>query len=184
MDKHERPYKCEEPGCDKVQGFTYSGGLLRHQREVHKKNNSPGRELYCQFPNCNRSNSRPFTRQENLSEHVRRRHVTEGGVTSPGGGSIAGTPAALPTPALPPQDRSRKRKRTISTDFGDELQSRDGGSEEEEDDSGRFKRLRGTLDQKDSEIMQLRAELAAMRDRVAILERSSGGMKGHTSAQG
>ncbi|KAJ5480241.1 hypothetical protein N7530_005750 [Penicillium desertorum] len=31
MDKHDRPYKCYEPNCDKIQGFTYSGGLLRHQ---------------------------------------------------------------------------------------------------------------------------------------------------------
>ncbi|ORY04550.1 hypothetical protein BCR34DRAFT_667071 [Clohesyomyces aquaticus] len=35
MDKHERPYKCHVKGCEKLQGFTYSGGLLRHEREVH-----------------------------------------------------------------------------------------------------------------------------------------------------
>ena len=38
MDKHDRPYKCMEPGCDKIQGFTYSGGLLRHERR-------PGRDV-------------------------------------------------------------------------------------------------------------------------------------------
>jgi hypothetical protein len=57
MDSHERPYKCHTSPCDlnkdmdkhkhsyKNQGagralnpgFTYSGGLLRHQGEVHKK---------------------------------------------------------------------------------------------------------------------------------------------------
>ena len=36
MDKHDRPYKCNVKGCEKLQGFTYSGGLLRHEREVHK----------------------------------------------------------------------------------------------------------------------------------------------------
>jgi hypothetical protein len=35
MDKHERPYKCELTGCEQLQGFTYKGGLSRHQREVH-----------------------------------------------------------------------------------------------------------------------------------------------------
>lgn len=30
MDRHERPYKCCEAGCDLILGFTYSGGLLRH----------------------------------------------------------------------------------------------------------------------------------------------------------
>ncbi|KAJ6167549.1 hypothetical protein N7497_000392 [Penicillium chrysogenum] len=45
MDKHDRPYKCYEPNCDKIQGFTYSGGLLRHQREVHKKNTDTKKAL-------------------------------------------------------------------------------------------------------------------------------------------
>ena len=37
MDKHDRPYKCPADGCEKLPGFTYSGGLLRHEREVHGK---------------------------------------------------------------------------------------------------------------------------------------------------
>jgi hypothetical protein len=37
MDKHDRPYKCPAKGCEKLPGFTYSGGLLRHEREVHGK---------------------------------------------------------------------------------------------------------------------------------------------------
>lgn len=37
MDKHDRPYKCPAEGCEKLPGFTYSGGLLRHEREVHNK---------------------------------------------------------------------------------------------------------------------------------------------------
>ncbi|KAJ5167014.1 uncharacterized protein N7482_005795 [Penicillium canariense] len=75
MDKHDRPYKCYEPGCDKIQGFTYSGGLLRHQREVHKKNNDAKKPLMCPYADCNRSTGNGFTRQENLREHLRRRHM-------------------------------------------------------------------------------------------------------------
>lgn len=73
MDKHDRPYKCLDPDCDKMQGFTYSGGLLRHQREVHKMH-SRSQKLMCPYPDCNRSSGKGFTRQENLKEHLRRLH--------------------------------------------------------------------------------------------------------------
>ncbi|KAJ5449676.1 uncharacterized protein N7458_006125 [Penicillium daleae] len=75
MDKHERPYKCDVPGCNKVQGFTYYGGLLRHEREVHKKDASARAPIFCPYEDCNRSSGNGFTRQENLREHLRRRHL-------------------------------------------------------------------------------------------------------------
>lgn len=74
MDKHERPYKCPDPACEKIQGFTYSGGLLRHEREVHKKNVATKKLLFCPISNCNRHTGHGFTRKENLNEHMRRRH--------------------------------------------------------------------------------------------------------------
>jgi hypothetical protein len=74
MDKHDRPYKCLELGCASLQGFTYSGGLLRHQREVHKKNIAAKTNFMCPHASCNRSTGQGFTRQENLKEHLRRRH--------------------------------------------------------------------------------------------------------------
>lgn len=77
MDRHERPYKCREAGCEANPGFTYSGGLLRHQREVHKMHLSTKQPLFCPFPNCNRSSGAGFTRKENLEEHKRRRHLEE-----------------------------------------------------------------------------------------------------------
>lgn len=79
MDQHEKPYKCQEPGCEANPGFTYSGGLLRHMREIHKmyQFSSTGRPLFCSFPNCNRSSGSGFTRKENLEEHIRRRHSGE-----------------------------------------------------------------------------------------------------------
>lgn len=69
MDKHDRPYVCSEPGCEKLRGFTYSGGLLRHQREVHRKKGVHA----CPYENCKR-HTKPFTRNENLEEHKRRCH--------------------------------------------------------------------------------------------------------------
>ena len=46
MDKHTRPYTCEEEGCEN-RGFTYSGGLHRHQREVHNQHGGPKARCMC-----------------------------------------------------------------------------------------------------------------------------------------
>ncbi|KAJ4290459.1 hypothetical protein N0V90_010676 [Kalmusia sp. IMI 367209] len=74
MDKHDRPYKCNVKGCEKLQGFTYSGGLLRHEREVHKMHGGTKKSLFCPFADCKRSSGSGFTRKENLAEHIRRVH--------------------------------------------------------------------------------------------------------------
>lgn len=83
MDKHERPYRCEHEGCEKLSGFTYSGGLLRHQREVHNKHGGPKKTLNCPHQSCKRYTGKGFSRQENLNEHLRRVH-TEGATSPPG----------------------------------------------------------------------------------------------------
>ncbi|CAF9903314.1 MAG: hypothetical protein HETSPECPRED_000209 [Heterodermia speciosa] len=74
MDKHNRPYICEERGCEKILGFTYSGGLLRHQREVHRQHGGPKAACMCPHSDCKRSTGAGFSRRENLIEHLRRRH--------------------------------------------------------------------------------------------------------------
>jgi hypothetical protein len=78
MDKHDRPYKCPADGCEKLPGFTYSGGLLRHEREVHNKHGGPRKQLNCPHPNCKRHTGKGFSRQENLNEHLRRVHTDTG----------------------------------------------------------------------------------------------------------
>jgi len=78
MDKHDRPYKCPAEGCEKLPGFTYSGGLLRHEREVHGKHGGPRKQLNCPHPNCKRHTGKGFSRQENLNEHLRRVHTDAG----------------------------------------------------------------------------------------------------------
>lgn len=75
MDKHDRPYRCEAVGCEKQPGFTYSGGLLRHEREVHGKHGGPKNPLNCPHPNCKRHSGKGFSRLENLNEHLRRVHT-------------------------------------------------------------------------------------------------------------
>ena len=74
MDKHDRPYRCQHQSCAKLQGFTYSGGLLRHEREVHGKHGGPKAALMCPVADCKRHSGKGFTRKENLNEHLRRVH--------------------------------------------------------------------------------------------------------------
>lgn len=74
MDKHDRPYRCPHHSCGKLQGFTYSGGLLRHEREVHGKHGGPKAQLMCPHSGCKRNAGKGFTRKENLNEHLRRVH--------------------------------------------------------------------------------------------------------------
>ncbi|KAI9759774.1 MAG: hypothetical protein M4579_002073 [Chaenotheca gracillima] len=77
-DKHSRPYRCQNPMCEKRPGFTYSGGLARHEREVHPKGGERRGHKLCPYLSCNRSShGQGFTREENLREHVRRRHKVE-----------------------------------------------------------------------------------------------------------
>lgn len=152
MDKHDRPYKCLEPGCDKIQGFTYSGGLLRHQREVHKKNANAKKPLMCPYADCNRSTGNGFTRQENLKEHLRRRHL------HPENG------AAPEFPIVPTTDADGMRGSSLPT-FSGGKRKRDSiddptltiGDEEENgvDLRNELKRLRREVQEKDRRLEEL-----------------------------
>lgn len=114
MDKHERPYRCPAEGCENLPGFTYSGGLLRHEREVHGKHGGPKNTVNCPHPNCKRHTGKGFSRQENLNEHLRRVHTNPDGTTPPGD-SIA-------SPDDNDSERSgMKRKRRNSGHGADEL---------------------------------------------------------------
>jgi hypothetical protein len=149
MDKHDRPYKCMEPGCDKIQGFTYSGGLLRHQREVHKKNVNAKKPLMCPYPDCNRSTGNGFTRQENLKEHLRRRHMhTENG--------HAPDLAIVPSPDLDGATSLQpvKRKRESLEDDPTAIAFPDD-EDNVVDLRGELKRLRREVQEKDLRLQEL-----------------------------
>jgi uncharacterized Zn-finger protein len=110
MDKHDRPYKCPAEGCEKLPGFTYSGGLLRHQREVHNLHGGPRKQLNCPHPNCKRFSGKGFSRQENLNEHLRRVHTD--GVDIPNGEETEEDNPEMP---------GTKRKRGASSIDGGDL---------------------------------------------------------------
>ncbi|KAK2764344.1 hypothetical protein FQN54_009037 [Arachnomyces sp. PD_36] len=169
MDKHDRPYKCQEPGCDKIRGFTYSGGLLRHQREVHKKNIKSKSPRMCPYPDCNRSTGVGFTRQENLKEHLRRRHMhTDISPDMP----LAKTPdvEAMPAPsipALPPSPAlgpvTKKRKRSTDHQTPSTATSDDGSEDSTDPRDVEIKRLRRELENNVRRVQQLEHTLASLQ---------------------
>lgn len=127
MDKHDRPYKCAAEGCEKLPGFTYSGGLLRHEREVHGKHGGPKNSFYCPHPNCKRHAGKGFSRQENLNEHLRRVHTTQSGAMPPnsteGETDDAASDNAAAVAAAPAAGQKRKRgdERAEESDLREEI---------------------------------------------------------------
>lgn len=173
MDKHERPYRCPAAGCENLPGFTYSGGLLRHEREVHGKHGGPKNTVNCPHPNCKRHTGKGFSRQENLNEHLRRVHTNSegGGITPPPPPPqlpVAAAAAAVVTAAdwvTTPEDNESeksgtKRKRRWS-----------GQSDEIAELRGEIKRareanekLRAELEQQSQHSLAMMAQIAELQD--------------------
>lgn len=118
MDRHDRPYRCRDPTCAKLQGFTYSGGLLRHEREVHNKHGGPKERLRCPYVDCKRHDGNGFTRKENLNEHIRRVHEKRRTDTTSAKTDLELLSA---TGASSPSNRSRESSKRRGSDEDDEL---------------------------------------------------------------
>jgi hypothetical protein len=102
MDKHDRPYKCNAPGCEKLPGFTYSGGLLRHEREVHGKHGGPRNQFFCPHATCKRHQGKGFSRQENLNEHLRRVHTQNNSSNNATSAAATATATSISNSIAPP----------------------------------------------------------------------------------
>lgn len=143
MDKHERPYVCEEPECDNIRGFTYSGGLLRHQREVHRQHGGPKASCKCPYPDCKRHVGVDFSRKENLAEHIRRVHREAGAdQTQPENSESAQNTSGV-------SGTRRKRRRAVPDDDGDG----------EEDLEQEVKKLKKQLQEKDERLEKLERQV-------------------------
>ncbi|KAK3326482.1 hypothetical protein B0H66DRAFT_161577 [Apodospora peruviana] len=124
MDKHDRPYKCAAEGCEKLPGFTYSGGLLRHEREVHGKHGGPKNSFYCPHINCKRHTGKGFSRLENLNEHQRRVHTQNGAPNGTEGetdDAASDTAAAVVAVAMVGQKRKREPEESGIAELREEL---------------------------------------------------------------
>lgn len=67
MEKHTRPYSCENPQCN-GRNFGDKAGLQRHEKEKHRSE-----KFCCPVGACPRS-ARGFGRKRNLDLHISRRH--------------------------------------------------------------------------------------------------------------
>ena len=65
-----------------MRGFTYAGGLVRHEREVHGKHGGAKEIFHCPYNTCKRHSGEGFKRQDNLREHLKRMHHVEEEVDS------------------------------------------------------------------------------------------------------
>lgn len=190
MDKHERPYKCRAVGCEKVKGFTYSGGLLRHEREVHKMH-GPKAGWLCQVKTCKRSTGEGFTRKENFTEHMRRVHPGMDGASSdlvdlPMSKASEGNPALVNTVASSqslsqPQNTTTLRallpaKRLPTMHLSEDVNANckrmrtyePGEHDREEDLYSENKRLRRETEEKDAKIKELEERLRASESTQAL----------------
>ncbi|KAL8638274.1 MAG: hypothetical protein Q9228_004563 [Teloschistes exilis] len=166
---------CVHPNCENVEpvfsrrcewtGFTYSGGLSRHQREVHRQHGGPKACYMCPHQDCKRSTGSGFSRKENLQEHLRRVHrqVTEGeadlqAINSANIQATTGPKRRMgrlddedDQLAEPVSHEPRKRKRQ------DEDEEDDDADDEyrKEDLSAQVKRLRKELREKDERLRKL-----------------------------
>ncbi|KAL1598415.1 hypothetical protein SLS59_006699 [Nothophoma quercina] len=170
MDKHDRPYKCLVKGCEKLQGFTYSGGLLRHEREVHKMHGGTKKSLFCPFTDCKRSSGAGFTRKENLAEHIRRVHRRTSMSADMHGlvirrDTIERSPTAESRQAsespyvrnmeyCESEEPSLKRKRVTDSVLSDRV---------DEDLRAEIKRLRHENEEKDARLRQLEQAVMALQ---------------------
>jgi hypothetical protein len=174
MDKHDRPYKCNVKGCEKLQGFTYSGGLLRHEREVHKMHGGTKKSLFCPFTDCKRSSGSGFTRKENLAEHIRRVHRRTS-MSSDMGHMVIPRPlhAQDEDPAEVHLPSESTYRRTVEEGEEDEAphsmkrkRMSDAGitdTYDEPDLRAEVKRLRKENEEKDARLQQLEAAVMALQ---------------------
>ena len=155
MDKHTRPYICDEPGCENIRGFTYSGGLHRHQKEVHRQHGGPRSACLCPYKDCKRSTGLGFSRKENLAEHVRRVHRDAGQNQPHPADASPGAIDALPTLG------NRKRKRRPAENDGDGM----NGSQDSQDAQGlkqEIKKLKKELLEKDERLQRLEEQVRVL----------------------
>ncbi|KAL9101576.1 MAG: hypothetical protein Q9163_003176 [Psora crenata] len=157
MDKHTRPYVCEEPECENIRGFTYSGGLHRHQREVHRQHGGPRASCMCPYKDCKRSSGIGFSRKENLQEHLRRVHrqVDTEGKERPGAAPT--DQQQEPSGAQERAGTGKRRRRAIEDDVSDDDRDDDNDDEGEswQDLKQQVKKLRRALRDRDERLSSL-----------------------------
>ncbi|CAH0018023.1 unnamed protein product [Clonostachys rhizophaga] len=159
MDKHERPYRCLVEGCENLPGFTYSGGLLRHEREVHGKHGGPKNTVNCPHPNCKRHTGKGFSRQENLNEHLRRVHTSPDNEASPPVDAVQ-SPEENESESKPGIKRKRRSSGGINS-HGDELMELRQEVKRVREEN---EKLKAEMDQQSQHSLAMMTQIAELQD--------------------
>ncbi|KAI2639157.1 hypothetical protein GGS26DRAFT_580800 [Hypomontagnella submonticulosa] len=175
MDKHTRPYRCTAPGCEKLAGFTYSGGLLRHEREVHNKHGGPKNPLHCPHGNCKRHEGKGFSRTENLNEHLRRVHTPNESTSSP---AAAQSPEDDPEEIESEPQEKTGEKRKAEGDLREEFKRLERDNAELR---GRNKVLLEWKEAQTRQTIAMMRQLASLTDQINDLNRRAASKNSSTA---
>lgn len=76
--RHRKVYKCDEPNCNRKEGFGTINDLSRHKKCVHKQEPVRGPKMMymCFGRNCPRRNKQ-WPRSDNFKQHLARMHGGE-----------------------------------------------------------------------------------------------------------
>ena len=170
MDKHTRPYHCNNPGCRYLPGFTSKGDLTRHQKQVHGQHGGP--PIYqCPHSGCKRSSGKGFARKENLADHLKRIHE-DAGTTRRNQDATYGRAVSEHLELSPPADSiqlGRKRRRAVGDDVADGTAEAAQALDmdlmvEVKSLKAEHKRLRSIITEKDIAITEKDAQLKMLQE--------------------
>ncbi|KAF7190009.1 Transcriptional regulator CRZ1 [Pseudocercospora fuligena] len=77
---HERPYRCEERGCSRKEGFATLNDRERHRKSVHNLRPTVGNSIGYICAACTQNGSKEnkfWPRRDNFKAHIRRKHKDE-----------------------------------------------------------------------------------------------------------
>ncbi|KAI1762015.1 hypothetical protein GGR53DRAFT_521933 [Hypoxylon sp. FL1150] len=71
--RHDKPFKCDVPGCTRPDGFSTPNDLDRHKRSLHPDEKATGNRYRCPIGPC-KSKDKIWPRADNFRAHMRRVH--------------------------------------------------------------------------------------------------------------
>ncbi|KAG8168564.1 hypothetical protein KVR01_001313 [Diaporthe batatas] len=71
--KHEKPHRCDVPGCTRTEGFSTPNDVDRHKRSCHPEQQANGKCYRCIVPGC-RKKEKKWPRADNFRQHLKRVH--------------------------------------------------------------------------------------------------------------
>ncbi|KXT07414.1 hypothetical protein AC578_418 [Pseudocercospora eumusae] len=77
---HERPFRCEEHGCSRKEGFATVNDRERHRKSVHNLRPTVGNSIGYICAACARNGSKDnkfWPRRDNFKAHIKRKHKDE-----------------------------------------------------------------------------------------------------------